>query len=686
VIHVDRKRVEAPAILSGPEAQQSLADAKEHFAASDAQSEQKGFRFNEVYAKREVMKALAELFYGKCAFCESSVGASAAPIRHHFRPKQDAVDDQGDVSRPHYWWLAYEWDNIYFTCQRCATSAGARFPVRGERAPIGSTGAALENEARLLIDPCRDRPEQHLLFADDGIVAARSESAEATIDTYNLNRDDLVHLRHQAMDTAEKLALARDLSKDLVAELLAPDNPYLGAVRQKLVRLADELKTILPDSITDLAPEEVAREVEAITSKERARSVETIEVQELEIRNFKAIEHIRLEFPPPGKEGHWAMLLGENGAGKTSILQALALTLMGDKARENAVSDVTDLVRDGADAASIYVRSGPRSRTLHIDGSGFTVEGDDSPAPIAAYGAGRVPSGRHRSTRPKRSPDRPPVDSLFDSHTELTPAARWLADLDDRQFNFAARAIKQLVLEPDETVLERGGEEVFLVRARGKRSINSLSDGYRAMIALAADLMSFFFTRVDAMEAARGIVVIDEIGAHLHPRWQMQIVKAFRRAFPHLQVIATTHDPLCLRGMEDGEVMVLRSDETGRRYALPSDEVPSVKGLRVDELLTSEVFGLSSTIDPDVERLFEEYYALLAIHDRSTAVEEEIARLRDELDAYRQLGSTRRERLVFEAADAYLAREEEQSDPAEREEVSEEMKERLRRIWAGEVA
>lgn len=73
-------------------------------------------------------------------------------------------------------------------------------------------------------------------------------------------------------------------------------------------------------------------------------------------------------------------------------------------------------------------------------------------------------------------------------------------------------------------------------------SLEQLSDGYRSIITLAADLTHYFMSRYGSMTAAEGLVLVDELGAHLHPQWQMRVVSAFRNAFPRLQFIATTHD------------------------------------------------------------------------------------------------------------------------------------------------
>src|SRR5690349_10901139 len=77
---------------------------------------------------------------------------------------------------------------------------------------------------------------------------------------------------------------------------------------------------------------------------------------------------------------------------------------------------------------------------------------------------------------------------------------------------------------------------------------------------MACDLLRGLSERpgFDTFETAEAIVLIDEVEAHLHPRWKLQIMRGLRRALPAVTFIATTHDPLCLRSMGDNEVMVLQ--------------------------------------------------------------------------------------------------------------------------------
>jgi AAA domain, putative AbiEii toxin, Type IV TA system len=187
-----------------------------------------------------------------------------------------------------------------------------------------------------------------------------------------------------------------------------------------------------------------------------------------------------------------------------------------------------------------------------------------------------------------------------------------------------------------------------------------------------------------ALEAAEGLVVIDELGAHLHPRWRMRVVESLRRAFRRVQFIVSTHDPLCLRGLDNGEAVVLRRTTRGRVFSVP--DLPPIKGLRVDQLLTSEYFGLSSTMDPVIEQRYREMYRLLALRHPTPKQTERIHQLRTELAPFEVPGATRRERRLLEIIDKELAQTDEEPDPGKRVEIrqqSDRLVADLNRLMAG---
>jgi AAA domain, putative AbiEii toxin, Type IV TA system len=211
--------------------------------------------------------------------------------------------------------------------------------------------------------------------------------------------------------------------------------------------------------------------------------------------------------------------------------------------------------------------------------------------------------------------------------------------------------------------------------------LEALSAGFQSVIALATDVMKVVLRLWDTPTVAEGVVIVDEIGAHLHPRWRMRIVGALRDVFPRVQFLASTHDPLCLRGLADGEVVVLRRSSEGRIVAL--DDLPPPDSMRVDQLLASEHFGLGSTVDPELDGLFAEFYLLKAKRRPSARERRRLDELREELDGKQLLGTTRRERLIYEATDEYLAHEVDVTDRDDRERLRDETKQRIRAAWEG---
>jgi hypothetical protein len=83
--------------------------------------------------------------------------------------------------------------------------------------------------------------------------------------------------------------------------------------------------------------------------------------------------------------------------------------------------------------------------------------------------------------------------------------------------------------------------------------------------------------------------------------------------------------------------------------------LPSPEGLRTDQLLTSEFFGLNSTMDPEIDELFTEYYFLLSKRERTVSEDSRIKDIKKQLKDLRYMGTGKRERLMYEAIDEYLA-------------------------------
>lgn len=173
---------------------------------------------------------LERLFHKKCAYCESSYGQLHPVEVEHYRPKGRVMGDDGNpvevdhpvkghIRHPGYYWLAYDWANLFPSCIDCnrarrhgtdKAKAGKadRFPVDGFRA----IGPGDEKKERALLlnpsesDPALD-PAMHLEFEPDGTVKGKTDIGTCTIRELGLNlRETLVAQRRLAYSNARMMA------------------------------------------------------------------------------------------------------------------------------------------------------------------------------------------------------------------------------------------------------------------------------------------------------------------------------------------------------------------------------------------------------------------------------------------------------------------------------------------------
>ena len=697
MIHVDRAHVEAPAALRSDMAEQERRRAEEFFAPSGRKTSQKTIqKFQERYEinwslLRETRPALEELFRHKCAFCESPDSGSNPLDLGHFRPiaeiidplpnapvlQSSAVSNAAQSSRTGYWWLTYEWENLYLICRACAERSRVTFPVAGKRASPGTRGSVLQDEKPLLIDPCLDRPQELLTFITPnmpGVVSARNRNpsegfrAQVTIETFELNRPELIKQRADAMMATRRLWSATKKGPiERVSQIraaLAPDRPYLGCVTE----LVDLLGR-------DAGPADSGTDAVAPPPPRGRKSPPVIHgwyLQRVEITNFKAIARLELDIPrgesgDKGWQTGWKMLLGENGTGKSTVLQAIVLAFMGPSFfRRQKLVPRSLLRREGSGRVArtgfvrLYWVDRKVPTVMRFTRTLCTFEGESPPPELVlrAYGATRhLPRGRHTATPEARHWD---AENLFDPFQPVCDANGWLKGLKGaKAFGSAALSLKDLLGLTPRTRLSRLAGRVRVRVGGVDVTLDELSAGYQSVVVLATDILAAVHGQAHDLRLASGIVLIDELDAHLHPRWKMQIVSSLRRTFPGIQFIATTHEPLCLRGLKTGEIAVMRRE--GKRVQVLT-EVPSPVGLRVDQLLTSPLFGLHSTIDPTVDRDFQRYYQLLAKSSLTPSEQEERQRLSAALHEAGILGTpvvgqTRRSQLIYDAVDQYLAKE-----------------------------
>lgn len=136
---------------------------------------------------------------GKCCFCESKFTANGYGDVEHFRPKKGYKIKNKDkkLTRPGYYWLIYDWNNLLFSCQICNQKYKKNnFPLADENTRAKNHHQDIQQEKTLLIHPCEENPENHITFIKED-VKAKDEKGRISIDVFGLDRVELIEQRRK---------------------------------------------------------------------------------------------------------------------------------------------------------------------------------------------------------------------------------------------------------------------------------------------------------------------------------------------------------------------------------------------------------------------------------------------------------------------------------------------------------
>lgn len=693
---IDRSGVPCPKSLRADELREALREIKEHY---DLPKEIRLNRRTPFQSKRlineDVKISLNFVFKGKCAYCESIVENVEKGI-DHFRPTSNASDLRRKYSPDHYGWFAYEWQNLMVACKSCLMSKGGHFPVLGPRAPLLCTWDEANNseDARLL-NPCVDDPLVHFRLHKNGSLIYKTNRGETTISVIGLNRQELLNYRclfvgqfsnqllhlqndeiiKKLIDSTVRSGIGKILilsiydffpkpyrkwrinssSINRVLPVLlesTPLNVWFKAFNEYEQKLVPQTPNFLKNSkIPPRYPKEPTDDRLA------SRYVTSVSLS-----NFKGFKNFTFKMPQADSsfQAPCAILLGENSTGKSTLLQALCLALMGPESLKKMGLDYSlFLSREKSNwhmiernTASVEVEFDIGSKiNVKIDSDTSTLIGDGSPPMmVLAYGARRYFRDGHGDERRNAATNL----SLFNPLATISDPTIWLQKCNKDQFSAVARAMHEVLALKQSDHIFRDDYGNVQIKAHGRATpIHQMSDGYKSLLSMAIDIMRRMVERWGNLEKARGIVLIDEVETHLHPRWKMQVMGALRRAMPQVQFIVTTHDPLCLRGMYDGEVHVFARDAEDEIIQLES--LPSVIGLRTEQLLTSDYFGLASTSDPELEGMIHEYESLAGGRNGYQNAPL-IDKIKNQISDITIIGDTESEQIVSEALARYLVR------------------------------
>jgi len=336
-------------------------------------------------------------------------------------------------------------------------------------------------------------------------------------------------------------------------------------------------------------------------------------VEKLELTNFRGIRQLTLEFPT-----QTTVLVGINGVGKSAVLDALAL-LMGQFIAAVTLTKKMDVprltskdVRVGAEELKIAVATSDRgSSHWWALSTGSTPSDGDIENPerhgylndvartlrrlellgtfplVVQYSTsrGQWSSTTHADHETARGRSAAFKDALpagvgtFDAFyawfreredVENEERAQGKLEFKDPQLEAVRAAVAALLEGFSNLRIERKLRRMTVRKHDEVLDVTQLSAGEKALLTLVSDLarrLSMANPRTQEPRLGGGIVLIDEVDLHLHPRWQRMLLPSLERTFPNCQFIVTTHSPQVISNVKPECIYLLERTQEGEIIA-----------------------------------------------------------------------------------------------------------------------
>ena len=393
-----------------------------------------------------------------------------------------------------------------------------------------------------------------------------------------------------------------------------------------------------------------------------------------DVRGFRDLEFSLSR--GPGRYAGWTVFTGDNGSGKSSLLKAIAVALTGRDAARALQPSFHRWIREGAHEASIELQIVRTTDDDSLSGEG-KAPGKEFPACVSLKNGGKephleatTPAGKPKNySTPQRtiwsldakgwfccgygpfrrvfgaSPEAmrqmvaPATErfvTMFQEAASLAEVDQWLRNLSHKDLEGKADEKQQLALlieilrddlMPNRITIDRVDSDGLWLRDRNglRLAWGEMSDGYRAALALLADILRHLINAYGMSGLTdrgadgklfikrSGVVLIDEIDAHLHPEWQREIGFWLKRHFPNIQFLVTTHSPIiCQAADENGLFVLPEPGSDDEPHALTADEYRTVITSRPDTILLTPAFGLQNTRSPRAVEGRAQYARLMA--------------------------------------------------------------------------
>ncbi len=385
-------------------------------------------------------------------------------------------------------------------------------------------------------------------------------------------------------------------------------------------------------------------------------------ISKIQISNIKCFKEVSIDFRSGAGICNWAVILGDNGFGKTTILRCIAMGLCGETSISGLMDELEgEWLRKGTYEGKISLEILPNSTNesrcqiethFHRDRLSSDIKVTQTTDPeqtkipwdkffVCGYGASRGVVGAE--TYSKYSV----VDSvytLFNYDAILQNPELVIRRIASATRKSSDKRLKGILTWIDNILMLPKGSTKLGVRGLtvsgswGKSMpMGALADGHQATISWIVDLLGWalLYDPTIFERELTGIVMLDEIEQHLHPRWQRNIVPVLKNVFPKLQFIISTHSPLV--AANTGKI--LPEDPESKLFFLSQDDgavkvsevEENLTGLNAAQVLSSEAFGYISDIQPRIGDILTEASSLAAKDSRTAEEEKRYQQIKDVL-------------------------------------------------------
>lgn len=313
-------------------------------------------------------------------------------------------------------------------------------------------------------------------------------------------------------------------------------------------------------------------------------------MKKVDIENYQGITRTRIEVIPVDTQ--WIFLTGENGYGKTTFLQAIAIGLLGHEDGDDI------LVNDPKIRISVEFKNNGRNTIQHL-GIPF-----QPMTHLAAYGSARLEI-QNAQSQSRVEKQMATSYSLFNTDGVLQNIEfelyKWFLK-GDKKFNAVKKLFKQLIPQLHDIKVDKERDEVFYIEkdAHGKAfeavPFRKLASGFRSIIAMIGDMVIRLYKgqpEVTNPQKLSGIVLIDEFDLHLHPKWQRELPVLLSAAFPLVQFIVSTHSVIPFLGAPPNSVFLKVTRDRKKGIQVEKLDI-DIKNLLPNTILTSAIFDMDN--------------------------------------------------------------------------------------------